>query len=229
MVFPRHYLLSWGGDFASDPTEVWANNIRLAVDDNVDAATFVSLDSAAVEAALTDFHTRIVTHHSSADAGYSTNTRHRWTKLNEIAVTGRYASTTEAHTRFAAGTGQAGGGATNLPLTSALVITFLTSAERGPGSRGRVFVPQPSVTLASPTFRISSTKATAIATAWRTFLDGLELGVPGNPHVPSVCSDRPAEGVARTINQVQVGDFVDYQGRRRNRLTESRVTSASFN
>lgn len=229
MPYPPHYLLSWGGDFVSDPVEVWNNNLRLAVDDNVDLAQHTSLDGAALSSALADMVTRVSAHVSSTGAGYSSNVRLRYVKLNEIGPDGLYKSKSDSNTTFLQTPVTSQAGASTYPLATALVATFLTARERGPGSRGRVFIPHPQTALSSSTFRITSANLTNLATTWRTFLDGIDIGVPGSPIVPSVVSDRGVSGVAATINQVQFGDVLDYMGSRRNRLKENRVTSATFN
>lgn len=233
MPFPPHYLLSFGGDFGSDQTEVWNNNIRIAVDDNLDGAAHVSASPEDVDAALNAVVPKITTHLQHVDSGYSLNTRLRYVKLNEIDAQGRYKDQSNVHTYFSpVGSYPQGAGTPIYPLPTSMVVTFLTSAERGPASRGRVFVPQPAVAISGSTFRIAAAKATAIVTQWRAFLDGIEMftaetPIP-SPHVPAVVSDR-GTGVARTINQCQVGDVLDYMGSRRSKLKETRVTSASFN
>lgn len=230
MPYPPHYLLAWGGDFSSDPGEMWNNNLRLAVDDNVDLATHTSLDDGAMSSALDGLVTKIQTHISTVTSGYGSNARLTYVKLNEIDSTGLYKNKTDSNTRFLGSPYTSGGSSTALPLTSSLVVTFLTSADRGPGSRGRVYVPQPAVALNSAgKYRITQAVAEGFMTQWRTFLDGIEIGVPGSPIVPSVVSDRGPSGVARTINRVQVGDIIDHMGSRRNRLKETRYTSPTFN
>lgn len=229
MPYPPHYLLSWGGDFTSDPSEVWTNNLRLAVDDNVDLAQHISLSTADIQSALADCVTKIKAHMSNSSSGYGANTRLLYVKLNEIDSQGLYKSSTESNSAFQTGSLTTGGLSTTMPLTTSLVITFLTSAARGPGSRGRVFVPQPAISLtAAGNYRIPAATCQGFMNQWRTFLDGLELGTTQNPIRPAVVSDRNT-GVARTIMSTQCGDIPDYMGSRRNRLKETRYTSTTFN
>lgn len=233
MTYPEHYLLSYGGDFTSDPAEVWVNNIRFAQDDNVDLATLQNLDSAQQLQVATDFGVKIQTHMASGLSGYSANVRLKWVKFNRIDSLGHYADQSDSNTVFYPSPYFTGAGASTHPLSAAVVMTFLTTAERGPGSRGRVYVPHPAVPTASPTFRIAGATLTSLTTQWRSFLDGLKGGSTGgsqvaNPLVPSVVSNVGA-GSFRTINRVQCGDVLDYMGSRRNRLIESRTTSATFN
>jgi hypothetical protein len=235
MPYPRHYLLSFGGNFVSDPGEIWANNIRFAPDDNLDGAVFVppgsDTDSRQM---LEDVSLSVQQMVQSSNCGYSSNTRLQYVKLNEIGTDGHYASTTESYTNFLT-SNVVGGGTSDLPIHVALCVTWLTGAARGPGSRGRIYVPQPAAGGLSAGGRITNSRLTAIAGAWKDILSAVELnpdangpGIP-SPHKPSVVSDRGTNGVARTITRVRVGDVLDVMNSRRNRLTEARVTSASFN
>lgn len=230
MPVPPHYLLTWGGIFNSDPSEIWANNLRIGLDDNSDAAAFISKSSAEVESSLDTLVPKISAHFNATTSGYGSNARLTYVKLNEIGTDGRYKSATTSHTRDIPAPYPAGGAtATTHSLATALVVTFLTGASRGPASRGRIFIPQPAATL-NAAFRLTDVRCNEIAASWRTFLDDLNIGTPQSPHHAAVVSDRGGEnGTLRTITRVQVGDVLDYMGSRRSRLKETRYTSASFN
>jgi hypothetical protein len=79
-------------------------------------------------------------------------------------------------------------------------------------------------------FRVLPAALNTYTAQWKTFLQSLsDWGFALSPSTPkaSVLSAVGA-GSARNITRVQIGDVLDYMGSRRNRLVESRVTTASF-
>lgn len=226
MPFPPHYLLSWGGNFTSDPTEIWSNNIRFAVDDNLDGATLPDLDDGQYATVLTNLTTKLTAHMADIRSRYSSNCMMQYVKLNKIGPTGAYADQSDSHTRFLSGAGSPGNGVSNQSLSTAVVVTWRTDKDRGPGSKGRIFVPHPNIAVSDG--RINAGQVGDMVTAWAGLLNGLNnWGLPepfvNNPKA-SVVSQIGA-GSGRNIRRVDVGNVPDYMGSRRNRLKEARTVS----
>jgi hypothetical protein len=219
-------LLAWGGTYATEPTETWSNSLRLispAVDD-----PFASFD---YDGSLVDAKADITALMADAGSGYSTLTRMTWVKLNEIGPDGRYVDQTDTHALYFPGSTVSGFSTNWAPLNVAGVVTMLTDRERGPASRGRVFVPSPTWTMGTGTFRYSNASLTSAVAAWSTFIQAIGNwpGADGPEDLrPAVVSDRGVAGTFAYINAVQIGNVPDTQRRRREQLVEVRTTSSTF-
>lgn len=232
MPFPPHFRLEWGGDFVSDPLEIWSNGINMTHDSSVDGSAFPSEAQGGSQALLDHYSAKVVTHFTATNTGYSSNVRLKYVKFNEILPTGlRKNSTVTWRKDIGGSTGTPGQNLAVGPITTSCVVTFLTDAGRGRASRGRCFVPHPNLALASTTYRYATAGQTGVVNGWLTFLNALTDG-PGvdvpNSLVPSVVTELETPGLFRNIRAVQVGDFPDYMGSRRNRLKETRLTSAAM-
>jgi hypothetical protein len=229
MPFPPHFRLEWGGDFASEPLEIWSNGINLAHDPDIDGAEFPSEDEGGTQEMLDHYSAKVVTHFNSANSMYGNNVRLKWIKFNEVLPSGLRKNQAKTWRTDIAGVGTPGSQTSQGAITHAMVVTFLTAASRGRASRGRVFVPHPSIPLSTSTFRYTSAAALNAATAWRTFLDAL-ADAPGadgpSALIPVVITELETPGLYRPIIRAQVGDFPDYMGSRRNRTREVRVQSS---
>lgn len=231
--YAPHFLLEWGGDFVSDPTEIWSNGIRMTHNPEIDGASFPSEANGGSQALVDHYSAKVVTHFTTSAAGYGNNVRLKYVKFNEIRADGKRKNQSVTWRKDVAGVGTPGPLASVGPITTAMVITFLTAAQRGRASKGRVYVPHPlwPVTQANG-YRYAPADTLAAAGQWKTFLDAL-ADAPGadqpNALVASVMSGLETPGIFRNITNAQVGNFPDYMGSRRNKLKEVRTTSAAVN
>jgi hypothetical protein len=229
-TFPEHYLLQWGGDFVSESDEIWSNGLRMRHNDQVDLSTFPDYDSDKQDALVAQYKAKVATFVGSGLGGYSANVRLQYVKFNRIGTNGRYVDQNKTHVSFVAGEGQVGTGEGKHAVTHSTCVTFLTADARGRGSKGRLFVPHSNLGVTAPDYRYPQNAALNMAQAWRQFIADLR-DLPGvtapNVLVPYVMSSI-APGSAKRIERVQVGNFPDYMGSRRNRLTEVRSTAQAL-
>jgi hypothetical protein len=230
MNFTPHYYLEWGGDFVSEPLEIWSNGIRLTEDTNLDGSSFPSTDEGGTAEMLAHYSDKVIAHFGTAAAGYGSNVRLKYIKFNEVLPNGKRKNQGFTWRRDIAGVGTPGTNASVGPITHSMVVTFLTDVMRGRASKGRIFVPHPSLTITSANkFRYDPTVVPSVVTTWTAFLNSL-ADAPGldtpNSLVPSVLSGLETPALYRNILRCQVGDHPDYMGSRRNRTKEVRTTGA---
>jgi hypothetical protein len=231
MVYPTHYLLQWGGTFTTDPAEIWSNGIRLMHDPNIDGSALMDFETdEGMQAACTEYATKVIAHVQNVASRYSGNTKLRYVKFNKIGPDGRQVNQTKTFRSDMAAAGVSPTSGAVHAITHSTCVTFLTEASRGRASKGRLFVPHSSMVIATGSGRYAPGDCQATADAWGTFLTSLSdapgLDVP-NSLIPVVVSNlEPSPGLSRPITRAQVGNFPDYMGSRRNRTTEVRVQSA---
>lgn len=153
---------------------------------------------------------------------FSQQYRFTGVKVSHVSTDG---STDTSLTRFYTLPVQAAGAAgTTTPLAqAALVVTLQTLKQRGRGSKGRMYIPG----LAEPVQsdgKLATATVTRTANQFKTFLDE----VNASPAVPGFVMLMSAErtgvpfGAAEMnrVASVRVGNVVDTQRRRRNKLVE---------
>lgn len=213
MVYPRHWLLQFGGHQGA-PEEIWSCGIRLAPygvwEGSMDEEQY--LDDTALPALEAWFESVNLKVNGSALLD--------WVKFNEIAPDGTYEDPSETHARFDLGfVGGAGGGAALYhPLQVAAVLTWTTDVMRGPANKGRIYLPRPAwPVIASGDVQSTTTIPAAQTTA--AFLNQLDVSLgpePGPVLRPSVVSNK-GSGVARQITGVRIDSRLDVQRRRANK------------
>lgn len=228
MTYKRHWLLSWGGTIGNGK-DVWANNIRMTNDETGQPD---SVPGATLEAMLDDYVTDIRTFMTSAGANIVGGTTCNWVKFNEIGPDGLYVNKTLTHARYLNGTGAAGpisGASTSYcPTFQSVAVTLTTSQARGPGSKGRFFLPGCAPTLTYDGV-INTTSQTAIANAAAAFITALgdEAGVDVTNMRPAVVSNVGNPGPANVVTGIAIGNVPDVQRRRKNNLIETYVKVAT--
>jgi hypothetical protein len=223
MTYKRHWLLSWGGTLGGGK-DIWANNVRFM---NDEIWSGDSVDSGTLEGMLSDFVGDIRTFMQSPDAFISTQVQCLWVKFNEIGPDGRYVDQNNTHARYLSGTTGdnrviTGISGAAVPAFQSVAITTTTSAQRGPGSRGRLFLPQCTATLLQ-TGLIDPTAQQNLATAAGAFFTALgdEAGVDLTAMKPAVVSNIGEPGPQRAITGVRVGNVPDVISRRKNAIDET--------
>jgi hypothetical protein len=221
VTYRPHLLLSFGGQFFG--TEQWTNNLRMILGDP--ATTLISesaMDTWAVEN-IEDVAADLAAWVGRTDSRISAAARLDWVKLNVIDEDGRYWSDTETN-RYDFPSGEQVSGATTetFPQVS-VVLSLLTDAARGRGSRGRIYPPTGAMAMDPDTGRISSANVTAMANSALTLLNDLanEPGVDLQSPRVVVASELGTPGPMRNVTSVAVGNVADTQRRRRNALPEA--------
>lgn len=114
-------------------------------------------------------------------------------------------------------------GANNaMPADVALVVTLETAAARGYASKGRFYLPSPSTSVISEG-RLSSAARQTTATAAAAFVKncGNVPFVDATQGVGDVSvMSKVGQGATRKVTAVRVGDLLDVQQRRSNRMRE---------
>ena len=222
MTYKRHWLLSWGGTIGNGK-DVWANNIRMTNDETGQPD---SVPGSTLESMLDDYVSDIRTFMTSAGANIVGGTTCTWVKFNEIGPDGLYVNKTLTHARYLNGTGAlapfSGASTSYCPTFQSVAVTLTTSQARGPGSKGRFFLPGCAPTLNFDGV-IAPASQTAIATAAAAFLTALgdEAGVDVTNMRPAVVSNVGSPGPANVVTGVAVGNVPDVQRRRKNNIIET--------
>jgi hypothetical protein len=105
---------------------------------------------------------------------------------------------------------------TQLPVQNSVVVSLRT-LQVGSAGRGRMFLPSPSSTLLA-NGRVSNVAAQDIAEGAKDFMEALAF-TGGNVNVRPIVTGGNFTRYA-VVNRVRVGNVVDTQRRRRNRLQE---------
>ena len=225
MPYPKHWLLSFGGALAQ--RDEWACNIRMVVDGFLFDDPLDSSD-ADEEAALDNYGPAVLAFVRSAGARFSPEVFLDYVKLNEISPDGTYADKSTTHARYFDGT-RNGGASDPAPLDQSMAVSWLTEANRGAASKGRIYLPPSPQPTFGPggVFVQGNIQNTASAVA--TLLDALTPGITGGLRPAVVSSgtrDRPG-GAFRYITGLRIGNVPDRQSRRR-RNTPEEYYSVTF-
>lgn len=214
--YPHGYI-QWGGSLPGG--EEWSCGLRFS---ETGGDTLNPDNDWDMEELLAHFVEKITTFHSDGQAHIGTSAKLQFVKFNKIKVDGRYQDLNSNTATFPDVAG--GGGPANVhPNQCALVVTLLTDVQRGPGSKGRFYLPAPAVAV-QPDGLISQGVADDVRTAARTLIEALS-DVPGpdglTPANVVVMSRKAGKPSARRVTGIQVGRVIDTQRRRRRSLPEN--------
>lgn len=211
----RTHKLTFFGDMFGG-TEEWTTSLFIGNDTGGDQGASPTVAEA--QAAATAFNTLW----SGAANGFNGAWRFQGVKASLVDTTGHIdVSETVFYTLPTPTTGN--GGATSFPPQVSLVATLTTAIARGPGSKGRMFLPGVGWGIDSGA-KIPGTNVNTLATALKTFLDAINASadIPGSIVVNSAeKTGVPFRAALMTkVTGVKVGDVYDTQRRRRNQLKE---------
>jgi hypothetical protein len=114
----------------------------------------------------------------------------------------------------------AGTGTSPHPYQTSIVVSLRTPGV-GPSSRGRLFIPATGVPLNSLTYRLSTSVRDSILTVAKAYLLAIQTAIrPSLPEADLTVWSRKTANF-HDVNQLQLGDVVDTQRRRRDTLLES--------
>lgn len=114
----------------------------------------------------------------------------------------------------------------NKPFQTSLVLSLRTEIPGG-RHRGRMYWPALSAELSTSTLRLSSPTAAAVATAAASYLDLLAAALKTTLAAPPSLIDydlavySPTNKDKTRVSRIEVGDVLDVQRRRRDRIVEN--------
>lgn len=113
------------------------------------------------------------------------------------------------------------------PPQISLVASLRATAIHGLATHGRMYLPGIATAMDTTTAKMPSSQQGTLATAFQTFINGINTDAPVG-EVVSLCSKGRTTptvlpGVSQAVTHVEIGDVFDTQRRRRNGLTEAYV------
>ena len=208
-----HIRLTFGGQVSSE--DVWSNGLALAVNTAGMAPTaFAALEPEDFDAAI-----RAAYIGSGGIASYNNLT---YIKLALIGTDGKYLEDAKIYDYPAPVTGTINYA---MPPQDSVVVSLLTAAKRGLANRGRIYLPSGFADVGN-NGKVTTANQTSIANRFVTFINAVNgVGTStGANTVASIVSGVGA-GAIRNITSIEVGNLMDSQRRRRNRLTETYVAA----
>lgn len=207
----KHIQLTWGGSYFTD--DIWINGLHL-----IDTSLVVSdaLDLVFNATTLYDISNVIATVHTS-QWGNAPQAELEWFKMALIGTDGKYIGDPIVSDVPAAAGGQTG---TLFPQL-ATAVTLRSDKKRGPAAYGRYYAPV-ALTVQS-TGRVSQPVIDQFVGSQQTMLTNLNIALANNDVSNNVVIGNVSKvgaGSQEPVTGVFVGDLVDTQRRRRNKLNE---------
>ena len=203
------YRLDFGGPLYAD---IWQCTLHMQ-------GVGMPTGDAALDDLVKDLSTWMVDSKSASSAALG------WVKFKEIdPPTRRYKSATETHERILTTPVRGGVEGAGMPQQT-LCVSLLTGAKRGLASRGR-FYPPATVLSLGPDGTVSKTGVNNVAQAARTLINSLNNWPGTDTPLGGQVVVLGGNGTTRTVNAVSVGNVMDTQRRRRNKLRERYTTLA---
>lgn len=204
-----HLYIQWGGVLPG--AEQWSCGIRMAWQGTGANDTLSSSDIAAYVAAIKAFH-------GNGQASISPRAQLTEVKVNVIATTGHYANPNNPNTTVFAPVNGGGTDSLTPPNQVAWCVSLRTAQLRGPGSKGRFYVPLPTVPIGTDG-EVSASLRDPLNTAVGTFLTALNA-VEANWQAAIFSRKSGAPG-HNLITSHSVGRVLDTVRRRRRSLKEN--------
>lgn len=200
-------------------SEIWNTSLKLQL-----TAPLGSIDQETLEVATQRVNEAWQTFFTASGSGNFSN-RYRTTEIKaaHIGVDGKYAEDAYYMILDTPYVG-ANTGTTNLPLAqSAVAATFYSQRQRGPASKGRMYLPGVMHSIASDGL-MSETMTTAISTRFNTFINDINDQGSIIDHPMRVVLTSPVStGFMLPVIQTGVDRKVDTQRRRANALSSDYV------
>lgn len=203
------FRLDFGGPLYAD---IWQCTLHM------EGAGMPTAD-AALDDLVKDLSTWMVASQSASSAALA------WVKFNEIdPVSRRYKSATETYERILTTPVRGSVEGNGMPQQT-LCVSLLTGAKRGLASRGRFYPPATVLSLGSDG-TVSNTGVNLVAQAARTLINSLNNWPGTDTPLGGQVVVLGGNGTTRNVTAVSVGNVMDTQRRRRNKLRESYTTIA---
>lgn len=208
--------LTWGGTFDGEE-EIWTNNLSIVgVNGTLPAVWTAETIPTAITTAIGAFH-------SAAASQISSRAKLAWVKVATIGIDGKYQ--TEAVT-YDYPTPVAGGSAGSVETTRSLAVSLKTQFPRGLAANGRFYIPGFNATVGT-NGRVTTANATGLLGTATTLINALNVAFDAaitesvKVGVTAFAEVNPRQAVATSI---RIGDVVDSQRRRKNKMLETYVS-----
>lgn len=215
MAYAPHVKVSFGGtlhDTGAGP-EIWNCTVAMLGPDAAQCGIYL----AAIKAPLANWF------HASESKCASSSTLD-YAKANHIDPSGAY-TLSGVTNQVDYSPPITGATAQTVPSILSVVTSWYTDVSRGPGSRGRIYLPNfttpnPDSLILSPAF------CTQVATAGKNLLIALSQSFGGAANAfPVVASN--VDGSTHPITKIGVGNVIDVQRRRKDALKETYTVVAA--
>jgi hypothetical protein len=226
MTWPSHLLLSMGGPLYD--VDDWSMGIRLSIPTGLNQNPFHDEIGQGLDDLAEDIRTWWVgnTNIQTMAAQLA------FIKLNAIGPDGKYRDSTQTHAHYWTGTLPATGYTPVYPSQVSLAVTWMTDAERGRASKGRVFLPAPRLSVNTSTGILEAADVLGVANRMASLVNSIN-DWPGWDLVSEFGSMRVCvvsglgDGTIRPVTGVRVGRVLDTQRRRRSSLDEGYQTATT--
>jgi hypothetical protein len=218
MPYTPHALLTFGGTWSDQPSEIWACNVRLSAD----GGGGVTLDTAGL---MNDIYAPLSTWYALPASRMSSDSKLMFLKVNMIGDDGKYVSRTATNRHDYVGT--LGGATPAAPQFCSLAYSWSTANARGPAHHGRIYPPNAAFVIVNGS-KISAADATINTAAAKALLTVFRNvgGADGRRGTPVVASN--IGGAIQPITGVSTDDLYDVQRRRKNRIVPTRSAILAF-
>lgn len=208
--------LTFSGSISGQDT--WSNSLSLSSENFEGSADlFEDLEPSQFATAATAFY-------RGTSGGMATYNTLDQIKMALIGVDGKTIGEPKV---YYYSTPQAGTYSGSVIPQASIAVSLVTDLPRGLASKGRIFLPSGFGDVGNTDGKLSTVTTNAIATRTKTFLDA--INTIGDSVVPAgaiAITSNVRTGAVNTVTGVRVGNLVDVQRRRRNRLTETYVDAA---
>lgn len=216
MAYSEPFIkMSFGGSVSGE--DVWSNSLSLgSPETGVTQAAFDSLEPQQFEAALRAAYI--------GNGGIANYESLSWIKLAYIGEDGKYIGEPKIYDFPTPAQGSA---SFNVPPQDSIVVSHLTEARRGLAYRGRTYLPA-GFADATSNGKLAAVVVTSLLTRFTTLFNAInnvattQTGLP----IKLIVNSNVRTGMSRYITAISIGNLVDTQRRRRNRLSETYVDSA---
>lgn len=217
MAYAPHTRVSFGGSLENGTVfdEIWNCNVNVITPDIGGGPLENPIDY------LAEIAPNLAVWFGAAASNISSRARLEYVKANSIGANGKYSDALNSN-QFDFDTFTIGHIDPIWPGIISIVTSWRTSATRGPGSKGRVYLPNGTVGTAINLILDAGSQASYV-TAGKNLLTVLRNNGGDNEALPVVASGVAATN--RAIVAVAVGSVIDVQRRRKNALTETYVQS----
>lgn len=214
MAFPYNYIkLTFGGVLANTE-EIWTCGFHIAKQDSdVNISNLPSEEgtkATEIVNALKEFH-------SSSDNRVPTNMRLNWVKFALIGKNGKYIG---APTEIILDPFQSGASSYGFIPSTAVVYTLVANKFKDPGKYNRFYLPTiPPKNIES--FKETSTQGLDRANSLKTLIQAVNAAFAADAGAVAVRVISQRTTAYSAVDSIRVGDVIDVQRRRRNRLYET--------
>jgi hypothetical protein len=233
MAYSPHSLLTFGGTMGSGAdAEIWQCGVRVAQKDSGGAFHQLA-DLAGYATSINNGLVGVMQSGSSTTLGSVANyARLAWCKVANIRADGKYDGLLDATGGSNPGTGAptATGVSTqgSLPWFTTVAVSFRTNSPSKWGRHGRIYMPIAAAAGTGGSPRLAAGTVTQVVNIGKLLLTNISkpagTGNNVNPIRPIVASNHAGE--LYEIVEVRVGDVIDVQRRRKDKLREAYTISA---